>query len=71
MIYLKIDENKFNRLLAKFKNKCTNEIIFKCYKNKLEFNCFYQPIIENEISQICEIAHKDEPKIPWWIDLLD
>lgn len=72
MIQFEIDENKSQRLLNKFKNNCGNdEIIFKCYKNKLELNCGYSREIEHKIKQICDIAHADEPVVPWWVELLD
>lgn len=72
MIQFYIDEKKFERLLSKFKNNCGNdEIIFKCYKNKLELNCGYSQEIEDKIKKICDVAHKDEPDVPWWVELLD
>lgn len=71
MIQFFIDENFFDRLLTKFKNKCSDEIIFKCYKNKLELGCGYQESIENKIQEICKIAHGDEYVPEWWIELLD
>ena len=74
MINFYIDDGcELSRLLTKFKNKCSDddEVIFKCYKNKLELGCGYQKEIENKISNICEIAHKDENVIEWWVDLLD
>ena len=71
MIEFYIDDNKFNRLLEKFKNNCSDEIIFKCYKNKLELGCGYQKEIENKIEEICNVAHKDEYVPEWWVDLLD
>jgi hypothetical protein len=60
MIHFQIGEKK------KFTN--ADEIICKCYKNKLELNCIYQTEIENKIN---EISRKNEPNIPWWVELLD
>lgn len=71
MIQFEIDDCRKKRLLEKFKNNCDNEIIFKCYKNKLELNCTYQTEIEEKIKLICEKAHIDEEETEWWIDLLD
>lgn len=72
MINFYVDDNDtFNRLLTKFKNKCSDEIIFKCYKNKLQLGCGYQEETEKKISKICKIAHKDEYVTAWWIELLD
>jgi hypothetical protein len=71
MVQFYIDDDVFTRLLTKFKNKCTNEIIFKCYKNKLELGCGYQKEIEKEIEKIYKIAHADEYVPEWWVELLD
>lgn len=71
MIHFEIDENKNFRLFSKFQNKCPDSILCNCYKNKLELGCGYQNEIEDKIKQICEVAHSDEPVVPWWVDLLD
>jgi hypothetical protein len=74
MIKFYVDDGcEFSRLLTKFKNKCSDddEVIFKCYKNKLEFGCGYQKEIEKEIEKIYKIAHADEYVPEWWVELLD
>ena len=70
MKLFEVDENRNSRLIHKFNMVCQCESTRRCYKNKVEFGCGYIPEMEAKISQVCEVAHRDE-QVPWWVAILD
>ena len=65
-----IDETRNDRLIQKFNMHCSCESTRRCYKNKVEFGCGYIKVVEDKISQVCEVAHVGEHPL-WWVALLD
>ena len=55
-----------DKRLQDFRDVCTGDMIYTCYKNKLEFNCTYNNDIEQKIY---ETLNKIEDTN--WIDLID
>lgn len=61
----RVEQNENEHRLTKFKELCDNENLYRCYKNKLEYNCVYNDNIEKELKRFTVHIEPD------WLNIID